>query len=93
MSVDVPVNRHRIFVPRSHPEHVIIDVISQAVWYVTNPWCLFGKEIGQELTVPVQHLYSAGVTITHQDVRKHVSTDSVWREFTIVKRRYWQCGY
>ena len=72
--VDVAVNRHHVVVPRSHSENVIIDVIFQAVWYVANPWCLFGKE---ELTVPVpvQHLcmYCAGVTITHQDVRDHVS--------------------
>ena len=44
-------------------------IVTQAVWFVVHPWCLSGEDIGQELTVPVQHLYCARVTnITHQDV-------------------------
>ena len=66
-SVDVAVNRQCV-VPRSDPENVISDVITQAEWCVVYPRGLCGQEIGQKLTVPVQHLYCVGVTIIHQDV-------------------------
>ena len=68
MSVYMLTHRHRVVVPCSYQDSVCGDVITQAVWYVVHPWCLSGEDIGQELTVPVQHLYCVGVIITHQDV-------------------------
>ena len=69
MSVNMLTHRHRVVWRRSYPDSVCGDVVTQAAWFVVHPWCLSGEDIGQELTVPVQHLYCAGVTkITHQDV-------------------------
>ena len=47
---------------------MISDVITQAEWWYVYPRGLSGQEIGQKLTVPVQHLYCAGVLITNKDV-------------------------
>ena len=66
--VDVTVNRQCVDVKCSDPENVISDVITQAVWWFMYPRGLSGQEIGQKLTVPVQHLYCVGNKITHQDV-------------------------
>ena len=68
VSVDVAVNRQCVAVSGSDPENVISDVITQAPWSVVYPRGLCGQEIGQKLTVPVQHLYCVGDTINHQDV-------------------------
>ena len=69
VSVDVAVNRQCVVAPCSDPENVISDVITQAEWCVVYPRGLCpGQEIGQKLTIPVQHLYCVGNKITHQDV-------------------------
>ena len=70
--IDVPVymmtHRHRVVGQCSYTDSVCGDVVTQAAWSVVHPWCLSGEDIGQELTVPVQHLYCGSGPITHQDV-------------------------
>ena len=68
MSVNIPTHRHRVVVPIPYIDSVCGDVVTQAAWYVVHPLCLSGEDIGQELTVPVQHLYCVGVPINHEDV-------------------------
>ena len=69
MSVYVTTHRHRVVVECSYTDSVYGDVVTQAAWCVDHPWCsISGEDIGQELTVPVQHLYCVGDPITHQDV-------------------------
>ena len=67
-SIYIKTNRHRVVPHRPDPDSVCGDVVTQTVWSVVHPWCTSGEDIGQELTVPVQHLYCAGTIITHQDV-------------------------
>ena len=68
MSVYVTTHTHRVGVACSYTDSVCGDVVTQAEWCVVHPWCLSGEDIGQELTVPVQHLYCVGSIITHQDM-------------------------
>ena len=68
MSVYMPTHRHRVVPVCPDTDSVCGDVVTQAVWCVVHPWCLSGEDIGQELTVPVQHLYCVGNNITHQYV-------------------------
>ena len=57
-----------IVVQCSYQDKMCVDVVTQAPWSIVNSWCLSGEENRQELTVPVQHLYCRGSTITHNDV-------------------------
>ena len=68
MSVYMTTHRHRVVVVCSYTDSVCGDVVTQAAWFVVHPWCLSGEDRGQELTVPVQHMYCATPIITHQDV-------------------------
>lgn len=57
-----------IVVQCSYQDNMCVSVVTEAPRSIVNSWCLSGEENRQEPTVPVQHLYCRGSTITHKDV-------------------------